>query len=126
MIKEVTVCDYCGKQTEDIYDTVGWITLHGLKLISISGGRNKDNLANSFRFITNNNVNNIHFCCLECMIQYIYLKNGYFNGNGCVDLAIKLDSIDVDENREKVQKIAEKVQLFCGLADSKKERPFHG
>lgn len=106
MIIEVIKCDSCGKATEDIYHEIGWIHFEGVSYISISGGRKKDGTSDSFRYI--HNQEEIHFCCLHCLIEFLYFKEGYFNSTH-FDLYDKINSIDDPLRRKEVESLIKNV-----------------
>jgi len=102
MKTEIRKCDNCGKSSEDLYDEIGWIEIESPKSISISGGRRNGEGADVFRFISGYSSHTIDLCSLKCLIEFIYIKQGYFNNNEVKTLT---DKLRVSENKDELQKL---------------------
>ena len=68
-------CDNCGKITDDIYATNGWVIISGEDVVYIllTNGRREDRVADTIyhKIMKNNDV---HFCSTECLIEWLKHK----------------------------------------------------
>lgn len=104
MKQEIIKCNNCKKITEDIYKEIGWITIDFPDgCISITGGRTKDGPADTFRYI--NNIKELHFCCAKCLLNFLYLKDGYFNTHSVKTFHEKLNTIQDEDRRDAIKNI---------------------
>lgn len=103
MIKKITCCDNCEKETKDIYNEVGWIELASREnqsiYFTVTGGRKKDRCSDAFRFF-DTFKDTLLFCSPECLLNYIYKKGPNFN-NKSKNVAEKLSTIKEKERKQK-------------------------
>jgi hypothetical protein len=62
-------CDYCGRDTDDMYNYIGWIRFEGGSLC-VSKGRKQDKTADN-KFISLATARHLDFCCLDCLVNYL-------------------------------------------------------
>jgi hypothetical protein len=63
-------CDNCGKETDDNYEEVGWITVK-FKELRVSAGRYKGRTAQSWVYESGIEKD---FCCKDCFFEFVNKK----------------------------------------------------
>ena len=75
MRKDIDVCDYCGKRTDDYYAEIGWIHI-GEDSITVTNGRNPNGVATPERYTRGlTSPRGIDFCSVQCFLKWLYLSD---------------------------------------------------
>lgn len=77
---EIDRCNCCGKETKDRYAEVGWIKIDDTAF-HVNGGRGKEGSTNVVRYINKLNAEDLDFCCVTCLLDYLYFSDGHFNSD---------------------------------------------
>jgi hypothetical protein len=117
MEKNVNICNNCGKSTYDRYGEVGWIAFEKCSEIKVFGGREHFDIKNpigTLRWIhpTIENKEPMEFCCVECMLDFIYLKPTFYNKHGRTNLEEALSDSEDVVTKQKLNLIYKKIEKF--------------
>lgn len=107
-------CDNCKKVTEDIYSEVGWIEIDDVHSITVHGGREETGMSDAFRYIDTRDKSK-HLCSLQCLIDFLYLKEGHFNSPRTPTLREKLDSIKEEKRKVMLNNIISQAVQITSL-----------
>ena len=101
MRANIIKCDNCETQTDDLLDEIGWIVIDSPSSMSVTGGRKEDGCADSLRYFSC--VGELHFCCWECLLGYLFVFPGKFNT--AVTLEEKLGQLDSKKRKKKIKRL---------------------
>lgn len=116
---KMSKCNNCGKLAEDYDNEVGWIRLDAVGSITISGGRSEDGASDPLRYIQGS-FGVRDFCCINCLINFLYFKENYFNADDIKTLNQKLDSISSIERRQKIENMLSDIKEKLFVAKDNK------
>lgn len=115
MREEITKCDQCGKQSNDICGDENWIKISSNSQItfSVSKGRNENGIheVKTYKHTRKGNTcteHEVDFCSLKCMLEWAKLAH-FIEIKNCEcqrDVAIQCDRI----TKEKLVRITEDAQ----------------